>query len=526
MLTPQGKYCMYLRKSRADQEAEQHGELETLARHEQLLTELAKRLGIQVQAVYKEIVSGETIAARPEMTRLLADVEAGAWNGVLVVEVERLARGDTIDQGIVAQAFKFSGTKIITPAKIYDPDNEFDEEYFEFGLFMSRREYKTISRRINRGRIASVKEGKYISPVAPYGYKRVKLRESKGYTLAPDPEQAPVVRLIYDLYVNGKNGEEMGSRKIALYLDSLGIKPMKKGSWSPATIRDMLKNEIYTGRSVWQKRREVKSVKNGTVTKSRPTAKEYISVPGLHEAIISEETFAAARKIMEQHVHTTSTAGMPLQNPLSGLVYCAKCGALMTRLGENARTRYSVLKCPNTHCDNISAPIFLIEKEILSFLREWLDNYKLTLQTGGNRRPDLTAGALQESLAAARKELEDLHARREKTYDLLESGIYSNEVFLERNGKLTGEIKTAEAALQKMETELAAQEQKNREFSDLLPRAYELIALYEKTNAAAEKNRILKQLIVKADYVKTTRNARGRLENCNFSLHVYPKLPD
>lgn len=63
------------------------------------------------------------------------------WNpasmmGVLVVEVERLARGDTSDQGRVAKTFKFSDTLIITPSKTYDPNNEYDEEYFEFGLFM------------------------------------------------------------------------------------------------------------------------------------------------------------------------------------------------------------------------------------------------------------------------------------------------------------------------------------------------------------------------------------------------------
>ena len=107
------KYCMYLRKSRSDMEAEKHGEGETLARHERALMELAKRQHITISKVYREIVSGETLAARPEAQALLADVEAGMWDGVLVMEVERLARGDTIDQGIVAQAFKYSGTLII-----------------------------------------------------------------------------------------------------------------------------------------------------------------------------------------------------------------------------------------------------------------------------------------------------------------------------------------------------------------------------------------------------------------------------
>ena len=154
-------YCLYLRKSRTDLDAEANGETETLARHEKILLDLAKRMHLDVTEIYREVVSGETISSRPVVQRVLNEVENGLWDGVLVVEVERLARGDTIDQGIVSRAFKFSNTKIITPLKTYDPNNEYDEEYFEFGLFMSRREYKTIRRRLTQGRISSAKEGKH-----------------------------------------------------------------------------------------------------------------------------------------------------------------------------------------------------------------------------------------------------------------------------------------------------------------------------------------------------------------------------
>ena len=174
------EYAMYLRKSRADIEAEANGEGETLARHENILLDLARKNEIKIGKIYKEIVSGETIEARPEMQKLLSDVRNDRWKGVLVVEVERLARGETMDQGIVANAFKISNTKIITPMKVYDPNNEFDEEYFEFGLFMSRREYKVINRRLQRGRIMSVKEGKYVGSIAPFGYDRVKIKGDKG----------------------------------------------------------------------------------------------------------------------------------------------------------------------------------------------------------------------------------------------------------------------------------------------------------------------------------------------------------
>lgn len=161
------QYVIYLRKSRADEEAEQRGEGETLARHEKALLELAKRLNLPIQKIYREVVSGETIAARPQMQKLLAEVGQGIWSGVLVMEIERLARGDTMDQGLVAQTFQFSGTKIITPAKTYDPNNEFDEEYFEFGLFMSRREYKTINRRLQAGGPHPLRRANLLETVPP-----------------------------------------------------------------------------------------------------------------------------------------------------------------------------------------------------------------------------------------------------------------------------------------------------------------------------------------------------------------------
>ena len=125
-------YCIYLRKSRKDLEAEQHGEGETLARHERALLSLAKKNNLIISNIYREVVSGETIAARPVMQQLLREV--------------------------VQRAFQYSNTLIITPSKTYDPANEFDEEYFEFGLFMSRREYKTIKRRMQNGRYAAISE--------------------------------------------------------------------------------------------------------------------------------------------------------------------------------------------------------------------------------------------------------------------------------------------------------------------------------------------------------------------------------
>ena len=85
------QYAMYLRKSRADIELEAIGEMETLARHEKVLLDIAKKLKLPVTKIYKEIVSGETIEARPVVQQLIDEVERGLWTGVLVMEIERLA---------------------------------------------------------------------------------------------------------------------------------------------------------------------------------------------------------------------------------------------------------------------------------------------------------------------------------------------------------------------------------------------------------------------------------------------------
>ena len=192
-----------------------------------MLLDLAEKMGIKIGKIYREIVSGETIEARPEIQKLLCDVKKGMWKGVLVVEVERLARGETMDQGIVAKAFKISDTKIITPMKTYDPNDEFDEEYFEFGLFMSRREYKTINRRLQRGRVSSVNEGKYVGSVAPYGYERVKIKGDKGYTLRKNSE-SNTVKIIYDLYAY----EDLSLHEVVRRINEMGLKPRKNDKWS------------------------------------------------------------------------------------------------------------------------------------------------------------------------------------------------------------------------------------------------------------------------------------------------------
>lgn len=286
-------YAIYLRKSRADKELENFDETETLSRHKQILLELSNKQNLTINHIYEEVVSGETISARPQMQKLLEDVSNNMYEGVLVVEIERLARGNTMDQGIVAEAFKLSNTKIITPYKTYEPNNELDEEYFEFGLFMARREYKIINRRIQAGRIASVKEGKYIGSVAPFGYNKVKINEGKGYTLEINNEQAEIVKIMYSLFKKGNSLNNIAKTLDALY------KPLKSKYWSVRTIRDILTNPIYIGKIRWGYKKEIKKFNEGMTKKTRKINKDYYLIDGIHKAIISEKDFYEVQNILK-----------------------------------------------------------------------------------------------------------------------------------------------------------------------------------------------------------------------------------
>lgn len=525
-------YCEYLRKSRADRDAELQGQGETLARHKKILDALAESMGITIAKVYSEVVSGDTIEDRPVVQELLRDVSNNMWDGVLVVEVERLARGNTKDQGIIADTFKYSDTKIITPTKTYDPNNEFDEEFFEFGLFMSRREYKTINRRLQRGRIASVNEGKYVGSTAPYGYKRVKVPAGKGYTLAIDNEKAEVVRMIYEWYGNGTIQSDgtrtlLGADSIARKLDSMGIAPAINHSWSRASIMDILKNPTYIGMVRFGYRKEEKKLTdNSSVCKIRTINNDCLYVKGIHPAIIDEGLYDKVQKIRKMNRRNTVPASTTLQNPLSGLVFCAKCGALMTRLAPNTRNHYSTLKCPNRYCDNISSPLFLVEEQLLKFIGEWIDSYEFDFNRRFKEHPiDKEIRDRELLLSKVNKDISTTRRQIEKTYSLLEQEVYTLDVFKTRQQSLKAELAQLTANHDSIIKEIHDLESARQSRTVFIPKLKNILNVYHSSSVDI-KNQMLSEVIKKITYEKTDRNKKGQLNNVNFILHVYPNISE
>ena len=513
-----GTYAIYLRKSREDIESEKYGESETLARHEKILTTLAEKRNLTIGKIYREVVSGETISERKEMQKLLKDVENEKWTGVLVVEVERLARGDTADQGRVSKAFKYSHTKIITPVKTYDPDNEFDEEYFEFGLFMSRREYKTINRRLQRGREVSVSEGKFVGNIAPFGYDRVKLKDSKGYSLSINQNEASIVKEIFRLYAF--EGNTINS--VVKQLNNMNLKPRISNKWTISSVKDILSNPTYVGKIVWNRRKQKKKTKNGHLIISRPRNNEYLIYDGLHEPIIDTETWDLVQEKRKQNTPKVKHNNI-VQNPLVGLVFCEKCGKPMQRRPYTKANKPATLMCSNSKCDNISSKLYIVENKIIEALKIWLENYKIDYKIKDNSNIENNR-IIEQSILATKKELEKENSNLNKIYDFLENGIYSKEEFINRSKSKKENIESLENKLKEYTKLLNKNTEMQQQKEIIIPKLENVIDLYYNLESAEDKNVLLKSILAKVTYLKTEKAIKKDSDPTNFELHIYPKV--
>lgn len=504
------RYAMYLRKSREDLELEAMGEGETLARHRKRLFDLAERLEILPDQIdiFHEMVSGESISERPEVQKLLNLVYQKQYAGVLVVEVERLARGNTRDQGEIADAFTYSSTNIITPNKIYDPQNEFDQEYFEFGLFMSRREYKTINRRLEAGREQSIQEGNYVGSLRPYGYNVLRVSK-KERILVINEDEAPYVKMMFDWFTIDRQTAGWIARK----LTDMGVPTLrKKPEWNRATVAEILRNSHYTGKVRWNRRKCSKEfdVETGKLskTKRRLSPNDYKEYPGKHKALISQEQFDIAQSLF--------TASVPLQltreivNPLAGLLVCKDCGKAIGyqtfNSTRNAKPRYShdsVIKCKKK---SLYAETVL--KAVIEGLKLIIEDFEIRMTNDHSVREAQMHASLIEGME---KELTKQEAKKRRLFDSYESddGMYTREEFIERKQMYTASIEKLKEQIKEMKVNAPLP----IDYTEKIATLHSLIDMMKDDDVSGKaKNDLLKTVIEKIEYdvIDYGRNKGGK----------------
>lgn len=489
---------MYLRKSRTDDPALTVSE--TVAKHEQMLDDYCLRTwgaAIPEENRFREIVSGETIAARPEMQKVLHLIEQDRFKAILIVEPQRLSRGDLEDIGRLSKLLRYTNTYVITLQYSYDLTDERDRDYFERELKRGN-EYLEYSKRIMmNGRNLSAEKGYFTCSRRPYGYSRVFRKDgNKKYpTLEIIPEEADIVRMIYSLYVDGN-----GATKIANRLNSIGIKPQRGDHWTPPSVYDILDNPLYIGKIRWGYRKTIKSVESGDIVKHNPKNKDYQLFSGKHEAIVSEQLWSAVRERRDAADRPRVKVSKELQNPLSGLVWCS-CGRMMIRRPYSGRCA-DRFQCPEQAiCGNASCTMREMLDAVTNALLNAVDDFQVQISAGDSAEASRRA----ENLRILKDRLSDLGRKEVALWEKFAEDAMPRKIFDELMQKNEQQKKDVSKLIEKEESKPEQPDYKSASvmFSEAIT------AIQNPNIPAAEANELLKACIKRITYSRE-RGSRGK----------------
>lgn len=478
------KYAIYLRKSRADMEAEKDGEGETLAKHRRILLDLAARKGLYIEKIYEEIVSGaDSIDDRKAIKELIQDCYNGKYTGILVMAVDRLSRGSQSDAEKILMMLKHGnrnkGVLVVTPTKTYDiAHRSDDEEFMEFELFMSRREYKIIKRRLDSGKIQAVVEGNYMGSKRLYGFNIEETRRSRY--LVPHPEEAPIVKLMYQWAAEG-----LSTWKIATKLESMGVPTHQGGEWSPETVRGILTNVHYIGKVKWFDHVRVKSMINNELkTQIVRKTDKYVEFEGKHDPMIDLETFNAVQqrfnvpKVKRNH---------DLRNILAGVLFCEKCGkALRYQRSGHAKPRF----CHPTskRCKVKSATVDDVMSAIVESLKMHIADFEARI----DNKPLVDESSVKTQISALEAEYKKLNQKKMRLFDAWEDADITPNEFAERKAYLNEKIETVKKQIQELESAIPEQE----EYQEKLVGLHKALdMLMDDTIDAETKNEFLRRIV-------------------------------
>lgn len=516
LLIQAAKLLLYLRKSRSDDPSESVSEV--LAKHETQLQEFAEReFGARIpeENIYREVISAESIDAREEFKKVLARVEDPSVVGVLAMDPQRLSRGDLGDCDRLIKSLHLSGTLVVTPMMTYDLGKKMERKFFQDELLRGRDYYEYTRDILFMGRIRSVKRGNYIAQYAPYGYEKVKI--GKDHTLDIVPQEAEIVRLIFAWYTE----EGLTPFFIAKRLNEMGVKAPRGEYWEKCTIRVILCNRHYVGKVVFNQKKNTQVLENGEVITKRLSQPEedVVVAEGKHPAIIDKETWEKAQSRFAQNPRLNN--GKVLRNPLSGILRCGKCGrAMYVHTYKKAADRYECRTKPRCYKsvnqeEVLEAVLYALETVELPKLQERVVN-----DDGDARKIQ------QKLLEKLEKQMQEYRDQEEKQFDLLETGVYSQERFDQRNAALREKMETCQQSIYKAKATLP----ESVDFAERVVTLEKAIAALRNDDLTpAEKNKIVKAIVERVNlYGVESVDHRGRKgvkqNGSHFTLEVFLRL--
>ena len=314
---------MYIRLSREDGDKQ---ESESIGNQRKILQRYVKENNLCLVKEYVDDGISGTTFDRPSFNELLQDIESKTIDMVITKDLSRLGR-DYIKTGFYLEDY-FPKNNIRYVAITDGIDTYIDStnnDITPFKAIMNDMYAKDISKKIRSVLKEKQKQGEYMCSIPAYGYKRHPTIKNK---LVIDEQVRDIVEKIFNMYANGYGSVEivnyLNSNK---YLSPTGYR--KTGlvqdenktdfNWNEVTLCNMLKNEVYIGNTVQNKR----SIISYKVKKFRTVDKEeHIRVENTHEAIIDKDTFDKVQCIIEKRGTNTK---LKYDYLLRGLLYCYHC---------------------------------------------------------------------------------------------------------------------------------------------------------------------------------------------------------
>ena len=314
---------MYIRLSREDGDKQ---ESESIGNQRKILQRYVKENNLCLVKEYVDDGISGTTFDRPSFNELLQDIENKTIDMVITKDLSRLGR-DYIKTGFYLEDY-FPKNNIRYVAITDGIDTYLDStnnDITPFKAIMNDMYAKDISKKIRSVLKEKQKQGEYMCSIPAYGYKRHPTIKNK---LIVDEQVRDIVEKIFDMYSNGHGSVEIvnflnknkylsptGYRKTGLVQDE----NKTSFNWNEVTLCNMLKNEVYIGNTVQNKR----SIISYKVKKFRTVDKEeHIKVENTHEPIIDKDTFEKVQCIIEKRGTNTK---LKYDYLLRGLLYCYHC---------------------------------------------------------------------------------------------------------------------------------------------------------------------------------------------------------
>ena len=318
------------------------GESNSIINQKAMLENYAKQNGFKNIRHYTDDGYSGGNFERPDWKRMVTDIQAGLIGTVIVKDMSRVGR-DYLQTGFYTEVlFKQQGVRFIAVSNGVDSTDATSSEFAPFLNIMNEWYLRDCSRKIRASYKVRGNAGKHTTNNVPYGYK--KSPDDKNQWII-DEEVAPVVRRIYRLCVEGYGigdiAKILREDKIetpSYYWGSRGIGNWKTRysvdrpyDWTMSTVADILARIEYMGHTVnfrthssdYKERRIIKNPKE-----------EWKIFENTHEAIIDKETWELVQRLRgtpKRH----DFAETP--NPLTGILFCADCGAKLYNNTEKAR---------------------------------------------------------------------------------------------------------------------------------------------------------------------------------------------